>query len=45
MLLKQSRIWNDFTVKVDGSGEEARYVGNVETGMPGSSDPPMGGVV
>jgi phospholipase C len=45
MVLKSSHGWCDFTVKVDGSDGEARYAGHVETGMPGSSDPLMGGVV
>jgi phospholipase C len=42
--LKQSHRWYDFTVKVDGSNEQARYAGRVETGMPSFSDPRMGGV-
>jgi len=45
MLLKPSRGWYDFMVKADGSDGEARYAGHVETGMPSSSDPLMGGVV
>jgi phospholipase C len=43
--LKRSHGWYDFTVKADGSSEEARYAGRVETGMPSFSDPLMGGVV
>jgi phospholipase C len=44
MLLRRSHGWYDFTVNVEGSDEEARYCGHVETGMPGTSDPLMGGV-
>jgi hypothetical protein len=48
-----SHSWYDFTVKADGSNQEAneeanqeaRYAGRVETGMPGFSDPLMGGVL
>jgi phospholipase C len=43
--LKQSHGWYDFTVKADGSTEEARYAGRVETGMPSFSDPLIGAVV
>ncbi len=43
--LKRSHGWYDFTVKADGSNQEARYAGRVETGMPGFSDPLMGGVL
>ena len=43
--LKRSYGWYDFTVKADGSSEEARYAGRVEIGRPGFSDPLMGGVV
>jgi phospholipase C len=43
--LKQSHGWYDFTVKADGSNEEARYAGRVETGVASFSDPLMGGVV
>jgi phospholipase C len=43
--LKRSYGWYDFTVKADGSNEQARYAGRVETGMPGFSDPLMGGIV
>jgi phospholipase C len=42
--LKRSYGWYDFTVKADGSSEEARYAGRVETGRPSFSDPLMGGV-
>jgi len=43
--LKRSHGWYDFTVKADGSSEEARYAGRVETGRPSFSDPLMGGVL
>jgi phospholipase C len=43
--LKRSYGWYDFTVKANGSNEEARNAGRVETGKPGFSDPLMGGVV
>jgi phospholipase C len=43
--LKQSHGWYDFTVKADGSTEEARFAGRVETGMPSFSDPLIGAVV
>jgi phospholipase C len=43
--LKQSHGWYDFTVKVDGSGAEARFAGRVETGRPSWSDPLIAGIV
>jgi phospholipase C len=43
--LKRSQGWYDFTVKADGSNQEAHYAGRVETGVPGFSDPLMGGVL
>lgn len=43
--LKRNHDWNDFTVKANGSSEEARFAGRVETGSPSFSDPLMGGVV
>ena len=45
LTLKRSHSWYDFTVKADGSNQEARYAGRVETRMPGFSDPLMGGVL
>ncbi len=45
MALKRSHGWYDFTVKADGSNHEVRYAGHLESGMPGFSDPFMGGVV
>jgi phospholipase C len=43
--LKRSHGWYDFTVKADGSNQQARYAGRVETGMPSFTDPLMGGVL
>ena len=43
--LKRNHGWYDFTVQADGSKQQARYAGRVETGMPGFSDPLMAGVV
>ena len=43
--LKSSLGWYDFTVKADGSNEEARYTGRVETGRASFSDPLMGRVL
>jgi phospholipase C len=43
--LQKSHGWYDFTVKADGSNNEARYAGRVETGMAGFSDPLIGQVV
>ena len=43
--LKQSHGWYDFTVKLKGSGTEARFAGRVETGKPGFTDPLMGEAV
>jgi phospholipase C len=42
--LKKSHGWYDFTVKADGSNDETRYAGHVETGGGGFSDPLMGHV-
>jgi len=41
--LEQSRGWYDFTVKASGSHAFAHFAGRVENGMPGASDPQMGG--
>jgi phospholipase C len=41
--LKRNHGWYDFTVQADGSNQQARYAGRVETGMPGFSDPLMAG--
>jgi phospholipase C len=43
--LEKSHGWYDFTVKADGSNNEARYAGHVETGMASFSDPLMGQVM
>jgi phospholipase C len=47
--LKRSHGWYDFTVRAGGlnqeASDEARYAGRVETGVPGFSDPLMGGVL
>ena len=43
--VQKSHGWYDFTVKADGSNNEARYAGRVETGIRGFSDPLMGQVV
>jgi len=43
--LQRSHGWYDFTVKANGSSEQARYAGRVETGRPSFSDPLMGGVL
>jgi phospholipase C len=43
--LNRSHGWYDFTVKADGSSEQAHYAGRVETGRPSVSDPLMGGVL
>jgi len=41
-----SHGWYDFSVKVSGlAGFEKRFAGRVETGIPGKTDPFMGGVV
>ena len=40
--LTRSHGWYDFTVGADGSSEQARYAGRVETGRPSISDPLMG---
>ena len=42
--LKRNHGWYDFTVQADGSNQQARFAGRVETGMPGFSDPLMAGV-
>jgi phospholipase C len=42
--LKRNHGWYDFTVQADGSNQQARYAGRVESGMPGFSDPLMAGV-
>jgi phospholipase C len=39
--LKGNHDWYDFTVESDGSNQQSRYAGRVETGMPGFSDPLM----
>jgi phospholipase C len=39
--LKGNHGWYDFTVQADGSNQQARFAGRVETGMPGFSDPLM----
>ncbi len=43
--LKRNHGWYDFTVQVEGSNQQARYAGRVETGLPSFSDPLMAGVV
>jgi phospholipase C len=42
--LKRNHGWHDFTVQADGSNQQARFAGRVETGMPSFSDPLMAGV-
>ncbi len=42
VILKLSHGWYDFTVQAEGSNQQARYAGRVETGRPGVSDPLMG---
>jgi phospholipase C len=39
--LKRNHGWYDFTVETDGSKQQARFAGRVETGMPSFSDPLM----
>jgi phospholipase C len=44
--LSKSYGWYDFTMRIKGNKLfERRYAGKVETGMPGKTDPAMGGVI
>ena len=43
--LSKSHGWYDFSLRVNGvSGFEKRFAGRVETGLPGKTDPLMGGI-